>query len=78
VKNEIILTQGVKNMQSSKYEYRILTQPENRFKVEFRDVGNDWFSLNAYADTFGEAVDIVRRNVAADNFIPQVLEIPSE
>jgi len=65
-------------MKSSKFEYRIMTQPYDRFRVEFRGDDTDKWRWLGSCDTFDEAVSFVERNIAKDDFIPQVVEIPNE
>lgn len=66
-------------MKSSNYKYRILTQPDNKFKAEYCFLTHDttWKCICIY-ESFDEAVAAVKVEAARDNFIPQVLEIPND
>lgn len=63
-------------MKSSKYEYRVVTAPGNKFSVEF---GTDdcWRTLAARGsfDSVEDAIANIKWNIEKDDFIPQVVEI---
>lgn len=67
-------------MKSSKYEYRLVTAPEDGFVIQRRYLGIckflGWTTINNYnMNTTGESVKAIKKLIARDNFIPEVVEI---
>jgi hypothetical protein len=61
-------------MKSSKAEYRIVTAPDGKFMAQ-RNVGIGWANSHFVPSTLEEEKETIMRMIAADDFIPTVVDV---